>query len=316
MAFDTSGITAYTEENATQFFSRSVLGAKIAARMNRITGIKSSRKLPTLNMEGDMFQANAACGFNDGNHDLVIEQRELAVEPMKINEKLCIQDLEEFFTQKILPSGSEYTNVPPELQFMDLVVEQITKTVELAIVGGEKGGANALLSLRLFDGMNHIIDNEIVATTIPGAQQHALSTASGAMIATLDTMFDSLPDDQADNVEQDGDWVFYMSPKAKRTYERDFRTAHGALPYNSGFNKDEYDTTGIKIVSLVGLTDTPDRIILTRESNWWLGADIDGEETSLTLKPGAGSEADFLFLVGKFKLGVQVKFPDELVVNI
>ncbi len=316
MDFDTSGITAYTEENAMEFFSRSVLGGKLPSLMNRINGIKSSRKLPTLNMEGDMFQANSACGFNDGNHDLVIEQRELSVEPMKINEKLCIQDLEEFFTQKILPSGSEYTNVPAELQFMDLVVEQITKTVELALVGGEKGGANALLSLRLFDGMNHIIDDEIVATTIPAGQQHALATTSGNIEATFDTMFDSLPDDQADNVEADGDWVFYVSPATKRIYERDFRTTHGALPYNSGFNKDEYDTTGIKIVSLAGLTATPSRVILTRKSNWWLGADVDSEETSLTLKPGAGSEADFLFLVGKFKMGVQVKFPDELVVNI
>lgn len=316
MAFNTSALSVYTEESVKEIFSRSVLGAKISSRMNRMTGIKSSEAIPVMNMEGDLFQANTACGFNDGGKDLVIEQRILAVEPIKINEVFCIQDLEKFFTQKILPNGSTYTDVPAEVKFIELVIEQITKTVELAVFRGEKGGSDALVSLNLFDGMNHIIDDAITALEIPTGQQHTLATTSGNINATLDAMFDSMPDDLADNVEQNGDWVFYVSPTTKRIYERDFRTTHGALPYNSEFNKDEYDTTGIKIVSCAGLTATPSRIILTRESNWWLGTDIDGEETSLTLKPGAGTESDFLYLVGKFKMGIQAKFLNELITNI
>jgi hypothetical protein len=315
MAFDISALSAYTEENAIEFFSRSVLGSKIASMMNRRTGIKSSEALPTLAMTNDLFQAETNCTFVDGGNDLVIDQRTLTVQKLKIQEKFCINDLEPFFTQKILPAGSTYTDVPAELRFMEIVVERIRKTMELAVIEGELGGANPNASLNLFDGMDHIIADEIVALSIPLAQQKAGATTATNVIATLDAMYDALPDDNKLNVLQDGDWVFLVSPQTKVIYERDFRTTHGALPYNTGFDKDEYDTTGIKLVAVAGLTANPGQVILTRMSNWWMGVDVDGEDTSLTLEQGAGSEKRFLFLEGHFKTGIQVMFPDEMVVN-
>ncbi len=315
MAFDVTALSAYTEENSTEFFSRSVLGANISAMMNRRTGIKSAEALPTLAMTNDLFQAGGTCAFNDGGNDLVIDQRTLTVEKLKVQEKFCIKDLEPYFTQKILPAGSTYSDIPSELRFMEIVVERIRKTMELAVIEGEKGGANPNASLNLFDGMDHIIADEIVALTIPVAQQKAGATTTGNVIATLDAMYDVLPDDNKLNISQDGDWVFLVSPATKVIYERDYRSTFTSLPYNTGFDKDMYDTTGIKIVAAAGLTANPGQVILTRMSNWWMGVDIDGEDTSLTLEQGAGSEKQFLFLDGHFKVGIQVMFPDEMVVN-
>ncbi len=315
MGFDVSALSAYTEENATEFFSRSVLGANISAMMNRRTGIKSAEALPTLAMTNDLFQAGGTCDFNDGGNELAIDQRTLTVEKLKIQEKFCVKDLEPFFTQKILPAGSTYEDIPSELRFMEIVVERIKNTMELAVIRGEKGGSDPNASLNLFDGMDHIIDNEIAAATIPAGQQLSGLTTSGNIIATLDAMYDALPDDNKLNVAQNGDWVFLVAPETKVIYERDYRSTFTSLPYNTGFDKDMYDTTGIKIVAAAGLTANPGHVILTRMSNWWMGADIDGEESSLTLEPGAGSEKQFLFLDGHFKVGIQVMFPDEMVVN-
>ena len=66
MAFDVSALSAYVEENADEFFSRSVLGNKIASMMTRVTGIKSSMLLPTLDHSYDLLQADANCNFVDG----------------------------------------------------------------------------------------------------------------------------------------------------------------------------------------------------------------------------------------------------------
>lgn len=320
MAFDVTALSAYTKENATEFFSRAVLGSKLAAMMNRRTGIKSSEAIPTLDMTNDLLQSNTNCVFNDGGNDLVIDQRIITVESIKIQEKYCIQDLEPFFTQQILPSGSTYTAVPNELRFMEIVVERINKTMELAIIQGEKGGSNPLASLNLFDGMSHIIDDAVAASEIPVEQQVnkaglVATVETGAIIGTLQDMYDALPDDNRLNTNNDGDWVFLVAPSVKSTYERDFRSTFTSLVYNKGFDKDEFDTTGIKIVAVAGLSAEPKNIILTRMSNWWMGVDIEGEETSLSLTQGTGSEMDQLFLSGKFKVGIQVKFPDEMVIN-
>jgi len=318
MGFDVSAPAAYVEENATEFFSRAVLGAKVAQLMTKVTGVKSSIKLPTVDMGYDLFQNNNDCTFDDGTNDLIIAQRELIVSDMKINEKFCIQDLEPIFTQKILTPGGNYESVPAELRLMDIIVERIKKTVELTAVKGILGGANSRASFNLFDGMLEIISNDIAAGDIPAAQRLTGTLAASAVIEDFRDMYDALPIDSRENTLSDGDWVIYCAPTTKAIYNRDYQAANNALPYNIEFGKNFLDDTGIEIVSLAALDGTAlDRsiAILTRKGNFWQGCDIDGEQTSLSMTMGAGSEKRFLFLDGVFKLGYQTRFPDEMVVN-
>jgi hypothetical protein len=315
MGFDLTAATAYVEENADEFFSRSVLGAKVAQTMTKVTGIKSSIKLPTLDMGYDLFQDDNDCSFDDGGNDLVIAQRELAVSDIKINEKFCIKDLEPFFTQKILTPGSEYTAVPNELRLMEIVVERVQKAVELTAVRGVLSGSFADASFNLFDGMLETISNDIAASDIPAGQQLSGALTAGNIIASFRAMYDALPVDNLLSTVTDGDWVIYCSPLAKALYNRDFQSTNGALPYNQAFNQDFLDNTGIEIIALAGMANDDTQAILTRKGNFWQGSDIDGEETDLKFHFGTGSEYRDLFLTGEFKLGYQTKFPDEMVVN-
>lgn len=315
MGFDLTAPAAYVEENATEFFSRSVLGAKVSQTMTRVNSIKSSIKLPTLDMGYDLFQSDTDCSFNDGGNDLVIAQRELSVKDVKINEKFCIKDLEPYFTQKILTPGGTYESVPPELRLMDIVTERVIKTVELSAVRGVEGGGSSIASFNLFDGMLEIISNDIAAGDIPAPQQLTGALTTGNVIASFRAMYDALPLDNKMNVKTDGDWVIYTSPTAKDTYNRDFQSTNGALPYNTDFDQDFLDNTGIEIIALAGMEADTSQAILTRKGNFWQGTDIATEYTDLSLRMGAGSEARDLFLTGVFKLGYQSKFPDEMVVN-
>ncbi len=318
MGLDLTAPSAYIEENSDEFFSRSVLGATVAQTMTQITGIKSSKKLPTLDMGYDLFQADTDCTFDDGGNDLVIAQRVLTVSDMKINEKFCTKELEPFFTQKILSPGGKYQTLPAELRLMDIVIERVKKTVELTAVKGILGGSNSRVSFNQFDGMLEIISNDIAALDIPVAQQLTKTLVIGTIIQDFRDMYDVLPVDARESTLTDGDWVIYCAPTTKAIYNRAYQNDLTALPYNDQFGKHFLDDTGIEIISLAALDGTAlDRstAILCRKGNFWQGSDIEGEETELTLKLGAGSESRFLFLEGVFKLGYASKFPDEMVVN-
>ena len=315
MGFDLTAPSAYVVENKDEFYSRSVLGANVSQTMTRINTVKSSIKLPTLDMGYDLFQDDNDCSFDDGGNDLVIAQRELVVSDIKINEKYCIKELEPFFTQKILTPGGTYENIPPELRLMDILTERVIKTVELTAVRGVLGGGFANASFNLFDGMLEIISNDIAAANIPAGQQLTGALTTSNVIASFRAMYDALPLDNKMNVKTDGDWVIYTSPTAKDTYNRDFQSANGALPYNREFDQDFLDNTSIEIIALAGMENDTTQAILTRKGNFWQGTDIATEYTDLSLEMGAGSEARDLFLTGVFKLGYQSKFPDEMVVN-
>lgn len=318
MSFDLTGPSAYVEEQAKQVLSRSVLGAKVAQTMTKVTGIKSAIKLPTADMGYDLFQNDNDCTFDDGANDLIIAQRLLTVSDLKINEKFCVRELEPFFTQKYLPAGSGYTNIPAELRLMEIIIERIKKTVELTAVKGILGGGNSLVSFNQFDGMLEIISNDIAAGDIPAAQRLTGTLAASAVIEDFRDMYDALPIDARENTLVDGDWVIYCAPSTKAIYNRDYQSANNSLPYNVEFGKNFLDDTGIEIVSLAALEGTAldrSRAILCRKNNFWQGSDIDGEETSLEMHMGTGSEYRDLFLTGSFKLGYQSRFPDEMVVN-
>lgn len=315
MSFDISTLTGFTVEDAGRFFSKAVLGAKVSQMMVKVIGIKSAIKLPTLDMGYDILQSDTDCTFDDGQNDLIIAQRTLTPVDIKINEKYCVKELEPFFTQKILPPGGDYQTVPPELRLFDIVAERVQKVIELAVVRGILGGASAIASFNLFDGMLETVSNDIAAGDIPAAQQTSLDLTPTDIIASFRAMYDALPADNFNATVGDGDWVIYCSPQSKATYDRAYQAAFGLHQNGVGFDKNFLDTTGIEIVSLDGFREDTSQAILTRKSNWWMGVDIDGEETELTLELGAGSEARDLFLTALFKMGIQDKFPSEMVVN-
>ena len=315
MGYDFSALSAFTPESSAEFYSKALLGSKVAQQMTVIQGIKSAVKLPTEEFGYDIFQADQDCTFNDGNNDLIIAQRTLTPVDIMINETFCTKKLEPYFTQKILKPGGIYEDVPAELKLFNMIGMSVQKALELALVRGVLGGASAVASFNLFDGMIETASNDIAAGDIPEAQQLTGALTTGNIIASFRAMYDNMDLDSRMNMHSQGDWKIYCSPLAKVIYERDYQAANGALPYNTELNKNFLDNTGIEIVDLAGFAEDDSQAILTRAGNYWMGVDVEGEESDLTLELGAGTEAKTLFLSGVFKMGIQTKFPEEMVTN-
>tara|TARA_R100001244_G_scaffold124688_3_gene94569 strand:- start:686 stop:1645 length:960 start_codon:yes stop_codon:yes gene_type:complete len=312
--FDGS-VTGYTTENATEFYTKVLLGSKVAKTMRVIANIKSSQKLPQSEFGIDILQADQDCVWNSGGNDVTISQRTITPVSVMINEEFCVKKLEPNFTQKILSPGGIYEDVPAEIKLFNLVGMSVAKVIELALVRGEAGGADPIASLNLFDGILEVCSDDIAAGDIPAGQQLTGVLDQANIIASFRAMHDALDLDSQMNLQTQKNWKIYCSPQAKVNYNRAFQAANGALPYNKDFNQDFLDNTGIEIIDFAGFDANPAQAVLTREGNFWIGTDVEGEESELSLELGSGSEAKTLFLSGVFKMGVQSEDPSIIVTN-
>jgi hypothetical protein len=144
MAFDVSALAAYTEQNAAQLVTSSVLGAKTANLIksagNVMVGVKSAETINIMDTDA-IFQAGGSCGFT-ASGSTTFTQRTVTVGKIKVNEALCPKDLEAKYLQKALPTGSMYDSVPFEQEFADKKAKTIAAQLETAIWQGDTASVN------------------------------------------------------------------------------------------------------------------------------------------------------------------------------
>ena len=170
MAFDVSAISAWTQElgSKSDFILKPILAAKT---LQTLTGIDkrmgitgNSIKIPTLESTTP-WQAGTSCGFTTSG-STTVSQITLTTTPITIQEQVCLQDLETYFTQQLLPDTSR----PETFQLLDLwtgrKMQQIALQIESALWQAKTTYTNAT-HLKRFNGWIHNIDNasdEILAT--------------------------------------------------------------------------------------------------------------------------------------------------------
>lgn len=180
MAFDVSALTNYTKEHEGELLVSSMYSGKtqqlIQAEGNVQAGIKSSERLHYLDTTVT-FQAGGTCGFN-ALDTTSFSTRDITVGKIKINEQLCIKDLETKWTQEMLPKGSVYDSIPFEQKYTDRKAQIIATYLEKAIWQGDTSSGDA--NLNKFDGLLKIID-AATANTVVNAK-----TGTGTITTTAD----------------------------------------------------------------------------------------------------------------------------------
>ena len=312
MAFDVSALAAYTEQNAAQLVTSSVLGAKTANLIksagNVMVGVKSSETINILDTDA-IFQAGGSCGFT-ASGSTTFTQRTVTVGKIKVNEALCPKDLEAKYLQKALPTGSMYDSVPFEQEFADKKAKTIAAQLETAIWQGDTASVN--VNLNKFDGLVKLVGaaSGVVAanasTYISGAPLSSITAAN--VISIFDGVYQAIP---AKVVAAD-DMTIFCGQDLFRTYTVALKNAN-SFHYSVDAKADgEFVLPGtmIKVVSVGGLNGT-NKIYATRLSNLFIGTDLLNEEEKFEIF--YAKEADQVRFVSEFKMGVNIAFPDETV---
>lgn len=313
MAFDVSTLAAYTKDNWKELVTSSVLGSKTANLIknqgNVLVGVKSAENITIMDTDA-FFQSGASCGFNPSG-TTTFTQRAVTVGKIKINEALCLKDLESKFLQNALPQGSMYTDMIFAEQYSNRKAEKVSEQMEIALWQGDILSANG--NLNKFDGLLKLITaaggsvvNANTSTFISGGPIASITVAN--VISVFDAIYTAIP---AKVVAKD-DITIFCGMDVFRLYTIALKNAN-LFAYNLDIKADSeffLPGTTVKVVAVQGLNGTND-LVAARISNLYMGTDLLNEEERFEIF--YAKEADQIRYVNEFKAGVNFAFPDEIV---
>lgn len=307
MSLDLNSIADYIKENEAQLAAAAIFSAKTAALIetqgNVQVGIKSSEQINILTTDA-YLQTGGNCGFNPIGLTQ-FTQRELEVGKIKVNESICPKAFEAKYTQKALKEGSTYDYMAYATEYSEQKGKRIGAALEVGIWQGDRMEMN--LQLNKFDGLLKIATQ---AGYVNGniSNLGALTTAN--VIQAVDDTYQAIPVALLDK-----DNVFIAcGADTFRKYVvalRDSNLYHYPV---DGVNMElVIPATNIKLIGLNGLNGTG-KLFASHWSNIYLGCDMLNEQDRFELF--YAKEADEMRFVSEFKLGVQIAFPQEVVLWI
>lgn len=296
MSLIVTSLPAYVEQNREELIAKAVLNARTASIINYQTGIKTSAAINLLSTDVK-FGDGLTCGF-DAAGSQELSQRVIETGAVKVNMEYCDKSLLKTFAQygvRVAADGEK--TLPFEEKFIGSVVENVKAAIEKAVWQGDKTSEDE--NLNKFDGLIKIL----------GAAEGVI-TASGAnsdVFAALQDVLVKLP---ATAIKEDTR-IFVGTD----TFMRLVNQLVSANLYHYSADSANYELvmpgTTIKVTAVDGLNGT-NKVIAGRASNFFYGTDLEGDEERFDFWY---SKDDRMFkLAIEFNAGVQVAYPDEVVV--
>jgi hypothetical protein len=312
MSFSVGTLANYTKENEALLVASSVLGSKTASLIkdqgNVMVGVKSAETINIMDTDA-IFQDGSSCGFNASGLTS-FTQRTVTVGKIKVNEALCMKDLEAKYLQKALPAGSMYDSMVYSEEYSRRKTEKISSQLEKALWQGNTSSVD--VNLNKFTGLISLITTAgasvVNANSVPFHGSVETAITAGNVIAIFDSIYKAIP---AQVVDKD-DMVIFCGMDTFRTYTVALKTANQFHYTVDQKANGEFILPGttIKVIAVQGLNGTND-IVAARISNLFIGTDLLNEEERFEIF--YAKEADQVRFVSEFKMGINFAFPDEIV---
>ncbi|RYZ36291.1 MAG: hypothetical protein EOP49_32740 [Sphingobacteriales bacterium] len=315
MAFNHADLAAYVKQNAKTLIAKQLTTAQTADIIARggmvLTEVKTSEKIGQMETDA-ILQDGAGCGFTPSGTTRFSE-REVTVGKIKVEEALCLADLEAKYTQELLSAGARYDD-PSDFDFnqfwIDRKIAQTGNAVEKLIWQGDKQSLDG--QLNRIDGLIKLLSG----TAGVVQANHADYVEGGAALAKID----------ATNIMKAMDAIFLATPEeiidgADMTYfigSHWFRFLKLAIRNSNYFHYDPQKDRNIiyvpgsemKIQRVNGLNGK-NHIFGIRLSNIVAGTDLLDDFTNI--KVWFDENTELVKYSNKFKYGLNVGFTEEVV---
>jgi hypothetical protein len=299
MSLNLSALNAWTDEHAMDLIKEAVLKGRTTDLVKVQGGVKHAATINRLST--NIIGQNGACGWNPEG-TTTLDQRTISVNDIKINEAICLNDLEEFYTSVMMNPGSYNTEIPFEQLFAENKRDQITGLIEDLVWKGDVG-ATASGNLQLADGFLKLFDAD--GDVISGTY-----SASDSLVDTVDAM---IADINPNIIDMD-DLHIFISYANYRKYAKELRDANlfhytGAEDQGAEFSQ-IHPGTNVRVIAVRGLNNT-DKLVLSPASNLYVGTDLlnDAEDFRIFYS----QDNDEVRFLAKWKLGVQVAYAEHVV---
>ena len=291
-----TSLTAYVEQRRLPLIKEAVLKAKSASLFNLQTDIKTSAALNLLSTDVE-FGDGLTCGWNEAGTQ-TLSQRVLETGNIKINMAYCDKAMLKYWTQYQVRVAAGQKTLPFEEDFISGVVENVKAAIETAIWQGDTdSGTN---NLSYFDGLLKILGEAAgtVDVTITG------TSAYDDIMAVYNAIPEKVLDGASILVGADTFRKFIQELVAKNYYHYSGENLNGEIMLPG---------SQVKVIAVNGLNGTDKIVAGQLDKNFFYGCDMMNDEEKFEM----WYSQDFreFRLAIEFNAGVQVAFPDEVVLG-
>lgn len=293
MALNLSGLTAYVDEQRLPLIRKTIFAAPSVKFFNLQTGIKHAAALNILNTDV-AFGDGATCGWNESG-STQFSQRVLEVGNFKVNMSFCDKAMLKYWMGYEVRVAAGQKELPFEEDFVGSIIDDIKVKMEKNIWQGKKATDR-------MDGILTILAAASASTIAPSGVTSA-STAYERALA----VYKAIPAKKLDKaaifmgVDEFRDLVLELT--AKNLYHHNPAVDESMEIILPG--------TSTRVHGVSGLNDSK-AIVATDPENIYYGVDMEGDEEVFDLWYSKDNQEHRLAI--NFNAGVQVAFPDEVVV--
>lgn len=294
---DVTSLTNYVDEQRLPLIRKAVLSPKSADLFNLQTGVKSQAALNLLTTEV-VFGDGSTCGWNpEGTNTL--SQRVITVGKVKVNMNFCDRTLLDYWAGYEVKVAAGKETLPFEEAFVADIIAHVNAEVEKAIWQGD---TTATGNLSIFDGLLKILNAE--TDTIKIAAVSGNNIAQEVYNAYANIPLEILH--SASIVMGEDAFRSYIGElNAENLYHYDPKVDEGMSIVIPG--------TSTRIYGVPGLNGTKKIVAGDLKGNFFYGTDLEGDQETFDLWYSKDNQ-EFRLAV-KFNAGVQVAFPDQVVVK-
>lgn len=289
MAMDFTNLPAYVEQEKLGLIKKTVLGAKTLGYINVQADVKGAAAINVI--DADATLQAGGCGFN-AQGGARFSQRTINTKLLKVNQAICDKDFLNYWTSYAVKVGAGKEVLPFEEHYTSLIVDRVKEQVEKMIWQGADNATEFKGLLPILEGEEDVID--VAAKT----------TAYEAIKAVYAAIPENILDKAVIFVGADTYRTFIMEMVEKNFYHYDGGSVESkefVLP-----------ATNTKVVAVNGLNGTK-KIVAGDAANFYYGCDMMNDAETFDLWYSQDNREYRLAI--QFNGGVQVAFPDEVVVG-
>jgi hypothetical protein len=320
-SYDLAGLQTYVDQLNSDIISEAVLTPVTMDYVNVIPGIKGTMNVNLLS-EDVTVQTGTSCGWTDAG-EVTFTTAPVTVQALKVNQSLCLQELNTLWLGQYLNAGSYNENAPFEQAIIDLQTKQIKKSNELRLWQANTGSTGNF-SGSTFPGFQQIFasaefaaDGGVVLTG-----QTALCSVTGSnatekannVLAQVDNLINRMSAD----IYSREDIVIFMSESQFKCYLQAVRNVNNFYIDSAAVGKVGsvysifHPQTNYKVVGVPGLNGS-NLIVLGAQQYFLVGTDLTSDEDSFR----AWWSQDFqeVRIMAAWKIGTAIAFPQFFVTN-
>ena len=290
MAINVSALTAYVDEQRLPLIRKTIFAAPSVKHFNLQTGVKHAAALNILNTTV-AFGDGATCGWNEAGSS-AFSQRTLEVGNYKVNMSFCDKAMLKYWNGYDVRVAAGQKSLPFEEDFVNGVIDGVAEKLETIIWQGVKAT----------DKIDGIL-------TILGKEGTVIKTEAGTTIYdSVLNAYKAIPAKKLDKA------AMFIGVDKFRDLVLEL-TAKNLYHYNPAVDEKMeivLPGTNTRVIAVSGLNGKAS-VVAADPENIYYGVDMEGDEEKFDLWYSQDNQ-EFRLAIN-FNAGVQVAFPDEVVLG-